>query len=83
MLKERKFITLADMQTNVIEVEANRSTSAKLKAKEEKVEKRMKAREEGASSKTKYEDHKIDEITSLHRNISHKIYRMETQLRSN
>lgn len=37
MLRERKSETLADMQANAIEVEANKSTSSKLKAKEKKM----------------------------------------------
>jgi len=36
MLRERVSNTLQDMQTNSIEVEANRSASGKIKAKEEK-----------------------------------------------
>ena len=70
------------MQTNAIEVEANRSESAKLKAKDEKVEWKMKTNEEGSSSKTKNEDQKIDEITSLLRNISNRISKIETQPRT-
>lgn len=82
MLRERKSETLVNMQTNAIEAKANRSASSKLKAKAEKDEKKMKVREEStSSSKTKDEEHKFDEITSLLRNLSNKISRMETQPR--
>jgi len=60
MLRERRFVTLANMHTNAIEVEAYRSKLAKLKAKTEKTERKMKATEESTSSKNKSEDHKID-----------------------
>lgn len=59
MHRKRKYKTLADMQTNTIEIKANRSIAAKLRAKAKNTKKRMKAREEGTSSKTKYEDHKL------------------------
>jgi len=45
MLREIKTETLADMQTNAIKGEANRSISSKLEAKVENDEKRMKERE--------------------------------------
>ena len=82
ILRERTSHTLEDMQTNVIEVEANRSASAKLKAKVGKAERKMKAKEEGSSSKSKYEDQKIDEITSLLRSVSNRISKIETQPRT-
>jgi len=82
MLREWTSITLEDMQTNSIEVEANRSTSVKLRAKVEKTERKMKDREEGSSSKSKKEDQKIDEITSLIKNISNRISKMEAQPRT-
>ena len=48
----------------------------------ENVEKKIKAREESASSsKTKDGEHKIDEITSLIRNLSNIISIMEAQPR--
>ena len=50
MLRERTSHTLEDMQTNAIEVETNRSTSAKLKAKIEKAQIKMKANQEAYSS---------------------------------
>jgi len=78
--REITFVTLVDMQTNSLEVEPNRSASAKLKTKVEKTERKMKAREEGgSSSKRKTEDHKIDEITSLLRNTSNRISKIEAQ----
>jgi len=43
IIRERKYTTLADMQINAIEVEENRSTPSKLKAKAEKVERKIKA----------------------------------------
>ena len=80
MLRERTSRTLGDMQTNSIEIEANRATSATLKAKEEKTQRNIKTSEEAfTSSKTKTEDSKIDEITSLLRNLCNKI---ETQPRT-
>lgn len=81
MLRESTYPTLQDMQTNAIVFEANRSTSSKLKAKAEKDERKMKAKEEGSSSKTKNDDQNIDEITSLLRNISNRISKIETQPR--
>ena len=53
MLRERTSHTLEDMETNAIEVKANRLASTKLKAKVEKDKRKMKAKEEGSSSKTK------------------------------
>ena len=80
MLRERKYKTLADMKTDAIEVEANRATSSKLRAKAEKVERKLKARKEtGTCSKIKEEEHKIDEINTMLRNLSNKISRMEMQ----
>jgi len=40
MLRERTSRTLEDMQTNAIKVDANRSASATLKAKEEKAQRK-------------------------------------------
>jgi len=82
MLREMTSPTLHDMKINTIEVEANRSASSKLKAKAEKAERKMKAKEEGSSSKSKNDDQKIDEITSLLRNLSNRIYKIETQPRT-
>lgn len=70
--------TLQDMQTNSMEVEANKSASSKLKSKAEKVEIKLKAKEEGSSSKSKNDDKKIDEITSLLRNLSNRISKIGT-----
>ena len=71
------------MQTNAIEVEANRAASTTLKAKEEKAQRKLKSTPEASSSsKTKTEDSKIDEITSLLRNISNRISKIETQPRT-
>ena len=42
----------------------------------------MKSKEEGSSSKTKNEDQKIDEITSLLRNLSNRISKIESQPRT-
>lgn len=71
------------MQTNAIEVEENRVDSTSLKAKEEKAQRKLKSIQEASSSssssKTKTEDSKIDEITSLLRNISNRISKIETQ----
>jgi len=44
MLRERKYMTLADMQTDAIEDESNREASSKLRAKAEKEERKLKAR---------------------------------------
>lgn len=64
MLRERKYENLVDVQTNEIEVEPNILASTKLKAKVEKVERRMKSKEESSSSsRNKEEDHNINEIT--------------------
>ena len=83
MLRERVSNTLEDMQTNTIEVEANRSASSKLKAKTEKEERKLKSRiDDSSSSKSKLEDHKIDEITSLIRNLSNRISKIESQPRT-
>lgn len=82
MLRERISPTLQDMQTKAIEVEANSSTSSKLNAKVEKDERKMKAKEEGSSSNTKNDDQKMDEITSLLRNLSNRISKIETQPRT-
>ena len=77
MLRERFSRTLEDMQTNAIEVKANRVSLTSLKAKEEKAQKKLKYIQEAfrssSSSKTKTEDSKIDEITSLLRNLSNRI----------
>ena len=82
MLRERTSITLEDMQTNAIEVEANRAASTSLKAKKEKAQKKLKSTQEvSSSSKTKTEDSKIDEITSPLRNLSNRISKIETQPR--
>jgi len=82
MLRERVSNTLEDMHTNSIEVEANRLASGKLKAKAKKEERKLKFRvDDSSSSKYKLEDHKIDEITSLLRNISNRISKIETQPR--
>lgn len=82
MLREIKSETLADMQTNANAVEANRLASSKHREKDVNAKKRMKSREEGASSsKTKYEEHEIDEIIYLLRNLSNRISRMESQPR--
>ena len=71
------------MQTNAIEVEANRATSISLKLKEEKTHRKLKSvQEASSSSKTKLEDSKIDEITSLLRNLSNRISMIETQPRT-
>lgn len=79
MLRERVSNTLEDMKTNAIEVEANRSYLGKLKAKVEKEERKLKARvDDSSSSKSKIEDQKIDEITSLLRNLSNRISKIET-----
>ena len=54
MLREITSITLEDMQTNTIEVEANRAASTSLKLKEEKAQKKLKfVQEASSSSKTK------------------------------
>jgi len=82
MLRERTSHTLDDMKTNSIEFEANRSSSAKIKAKVEKTERKMKAKEESSSSKTKNEDQKIDELTSFLRNLSNRILKIESQPRT-
>jgi len=66
------------MKTNAIEVEANGLASSKLKSKVEKVERKIKAKEEGSSSKTKNDHQKIDEITLLLRNLYNKISKIET-----
>jgi len=56
MLRERTSRTLEDMQTNAIEVEANRVASTSLKLKEEKAQRKLKSIEEASSSsKTKLE----------------------------
>lgn len=56
MLRERVSNTLEDMQTNAIEVEANRSASGKLKANTEKEERKLKAKiDDSYSSKSKLE----------------------------
>lgn len=44
MLREIKSKTLADMKTNAIEVEENRSSFSKLKANAEKAERKIKSR---------------------------------------
>ena len=83
MLRERVSNTLQDMQTNFIEEEANRSASGKIKAKEEKEQRKLKAKlDESSSSKSKLEDQKIDEITSLLRNLSNSISKIVTQPRN-
>ena len=83
MLRERVSNTLEDMQTNAIEVEANRSASGKLKAKAEKEKRKLKAKiDDSSSSKSKLEDQKIDEITSLLKNLSNRISKIETQPRT-
>jgi len=75
MLRERTSRTLEDMKTNAIEVEANRVASTPLKLKEEKAQGKLKSiQEASSSSKTKSEDSKIDEITSLLRNLSNRIF---------
>ena len=57
MLWERTSRTLEDMQTNVIEVEANRVASTSLKLKDEKAKRKLKSiQEASSSSKTKSED---------------------------
>lgn len=83
MLRERVSNTLEDMQTNSIEVEDNRSASAKLKAKAEKEERKIKARvDDSSTSKSKIEDQKIDEITSLLTSYSsNRISKIETRPR--
>ena len=85
MLRERTSRTLEDMKTNAIEVESNRVTSTSLKAKEEKAQRKLKSIQEAcsssSSSKTKTKDSKIDEITSLLRNLSNRISKIETQPR--
>lgn len=82
MLREGTSRTLEDMQTNAIEVEANSATSATLKDKEEKAQRKLKSSQEAyTSSTTKTEDSKIDERTSL-RNISNRISKIETQPRT-
>jgi len=82
MLRERTSRTLEYMQTNSIEVEANRIASTTLKVKEEKAQRKLKSSQEASTSlKTKIEDYKIDEITSLLRNISNRISKIETQPR--
>jgi len=82
MLRKKVSNTLEDMQTNFIEVEANTSSSGKLKAIVEKEERKLKTRvDDSYSSKSKLEDQKIDEITSLLRNISNMISKIETQPR--
>ncbi|MCY6396593.1 hypothetical protein OYG15_10670, partial [Actinobacillus pleuropneumoniae] len=66
MLRERTSRTLEDIETNSIEVEANRVASTSLKLKEEKAQRKLKSvQEASSSSKTKSEDSKIYEITSL------------------
>lgn len=83
MLWERTSRTLEDMQTNVIEVEANMATSTSLKLKEEKAQRKLKSvQEASSSSKTKSKDSKINEITSLLRNLSNRISKLETQPRT-
>ena len=82
MLRERTSRTLKDMQTNAIEVEENSVASTSLKAKEEKAQRKLKSSQEAStSSKTKTEDSKIDEITSLLRSLSNRISKIETQPR--
>ena len=82
-LREITSRTLEDMQTNAIEVEENTSSSATLKAKEDKAQRKLKSSEEASnSSKTKTEDSKINEITSLLRNMSNRISKIETQSRT-
>ena len=86
MVRERTSRTLEDMQTNAIEVEANRAASTSLKTKEEKAHKKLKSIQEASSSSsssmTKTEDYKKDEITSLLRNLSNRISKIETQPRT-
>ena len=83
MLRERTSRTLEDMQTNSIEVEANRAASTSLKLKEEKGQRKLKTSQEASiSSKNKSEDSKIDEITSLLRILSNRISTIETQPRT-
>lgn len=85
MLRERTSRTLEDMQTNAIEVDENRVSLTSLKAKEEKAQRKLKSIQESSSSssssKTKTEDFEIDEITSLLRNLSNIISKIETQPR--
>ncbi len=77
MLRERTSRTLEDMQNNAIQVEENRSISTTLKGKEEKAQRKLKSSQEAStSSKAKIEDSKIDEITSLLRNLSNRISKM-------
>ena len=79
MLREINSMPIEYMQTNAIEVEENRAASATLKAKEEKAQINLKSSQEAStSSKTKTEDSKIDEITSLLRNLSNRISKIET-----
>ena len=83
ILRERTSRTLEDMQINSIKVEANRATLATLKAKEENAQRKLKSSQEAStSSKTKTEDSKIDEITSLLINLSNRISKVETQPRT-
>ena len=83
MLLEITSRTLEYMQKNAIEVEANRVASTSLKLKEEKAQRKLKSvQEASSSSKTKSEDSKIDEITSLLRNLSNRILKIETQPRT-
>lgn len=83
MIRERTSIILKDMQTNSIEVEANRDGSTTLKAKEEKAQRKLKLTPEASSSsKTKTKDSKIDETTSILRNISNRVSKIETQPRT-
>ena len=71
------------MQTNSIEVEANMAASTSLKAKEEKAQRKLKSKPEvSSSSKTKTEDSKTYEITSLLRNLSNRISKIETHPRT-
>lgn len=83
MLRERTSRSLEDVQTNAVEVEENRAASSTLKTKEEKAQRKLKSSQEAStSSKTKTGDSKIDEITSLLRNLSNIISKIENQPRT-
>lgn len=82
MLRERNSRTLADMEIDAIEVEANRAVLGKFRVKAKKEKKNLKEKTKmGSSSKVKEEDKKIDEINSMLRKLFEKISRIITKPR--
>lgn len=77
-LRERRSITLDEIQTNAVEIEANLSAALKIKQKDEAIDKNKGKEKARPSNQSKYlHEKKLDEIAKVIRNMSNNLVKLE------